>query len=167
MEEVTGQGATKGREESLQTYVRDHIAGAQHAVQLFEELRDLHVGTPLGATASDLLNQVEQDLAALKRVASGLGVEQAHLKEFAGWLGDKLSLLKLAPLDHPFNTFEALEFLSLGVLGKRALWRTLMSVGAKDPELASVDLSALIQRAEAQYATLEKARLDAAAVAFG
>ena len=167
MDGVTGQAATKDREGSLQTYLRDHVAGAQHAAQLLEALRDLHAGTLLGASSAELLKQVEEDLAVLKRGAAGLGAEDFHMKDLAGWLGDKLSRLKLVPLGSPFSTFEALEFLSLGVLGKRALWRTLMSVRSAYPELASVDFATLIERAEAQYATVEKMRLDSAVLVFG
>ena len=55
----------------------------------------------------------------------------------------------------------ALETLALGVEGKASLWRTLRAVSGEYPELASVDLTGLIHRAEAQRSTLEDERLAA------
>jgi len=94
---------------SLRTYLRDHVAGAQHAVELLEALKELNADRPLELFASELLQQVEEDLAVLKQVAASAGADDLQLKEIAGWLGDKVSRLKLAPLGDPFNRFEALS----------------------------------------------------------
>ena len=143
----------------LSTYLHDHTAGAQHAVELFRALKEAHAGTPLGQAADELLQQVSEDLAVLKRVATNTGAQGFRIKELAGWTADKVSRLKLAPLGNAFNTFEALEFLSLGILGKRALWRALRALAAGLPELHGTDFTALIARAEAQYAATEEMRL--------
>jgi hypothetical protein len=146
--------------------LHDHVAGAQHAVQLFEALKEAHAGAPIGQFADTLLGQVSEDLAVLKRIAGNAGADRYQIKELAGWLADKLSRLKLAPLARSFHTFEALEFLSLGILGKRALWRALSSVASEHPELEGVDYAALVERADSQYAATEEMRLVMATRAF-
>jgi hypothetical protein len=120
---------------SLRIYLRDHTAGAEGAVQLLNALKDHHANTPLGFFAAEQLAGVEEDLGVLEELTRRVGGEGFQAKEFIGWLGEKLSRLKLTPLEHPFNAFEAVEFLSLGILGKRALWRTLASVAALHSEL--------------------------------
>jgi hypothetical protein len=50
----------------LTTYFRDHLAGAQAAIDLLEVLRDQHLGTPLGQFAAGLLAEVEEDREALR-----------------------------------------------------------------------------------------------------
>ena len=152
---------------SLHTYVHDHAAGAQQAVQLLRTLSDHHGGTALHGFAADLLEQVEEDLATLENLSTKIGADGFQAKEFAGWLADQLSRLKLSPLDEPFHVFEALEFLSLGILGKRALWRALASVAVTQPKLAGINYDELLQRAETQYGATERMRLQLAAQAFG
>jgi hypothetical protein len=166
MEDTTNHAPARTESEDLHTYLHDHIAGAQHAVQLFEALKEAHAGTPIGEFADALLGEVSEDLAALKGIAGNAGADRYQFKELAGWLADKLSRLKLAPLTRSFHTFEALEFLSLGILGKRALWRTLSSVASEHPELQGVNYAALIERADSQYAATEEMRLRVATQAF-
>jgi hypothetical protein len=60
-----------------------------------------------------------------------------------------------------------LEFRSLGILGKRALWRALASVASDIPKLEAINFIYLIERAEAQYAATEAMRLQLAELAFG
>ncbi len=55
------------------------------------------------------------------------------------------------------GVFEAVELLSLGVLGKLALWNTLREL-AGDSRLAQLDLDALCREAERQHSELEKLR---------
>jgi hypothetical protein len=167
MDEHTNSSNEGNRhDDSLQTYLCDHTAGAQHAIELFETLKHLHARTSLGQYSAELLQQLREDLTVLERLAASTGATGFQLKELAGWVGDKLSRLKLAPVKTAFHTFEALEFLSLGILGKRALWRTLKSVSSCYPELEAVDLDQLLERAEAQYEATEKMRLQMAVRAF-
>jgi hypothetical protein len=96
MEQAANQAVTEDCRRALQTYLRDHVAGAQHAIQLLQALCELQAGTPAGQSTSELLKQVQEDLVVLKRVATSVGAEDFQLKEIAGWLGDKLGRLKLA-----------------------------------------------------------------------
>lgn len=152
---------------ALSTYLHDHTAGAQHAIELFRALSEAHAGAPLGETAGELLHQVAEDLAVLERIATKVGAQGFQLKELTGWIADKFSRLKLAPLGNAFNAFEALEFLGLGILGKRALWKALSAIATERDELHDIDLERLIARAEAQYAATEGMRLRMVVEAFG
>jgi len=60
------------------------------------------------------------------------------------------------------GTFEALEFLELGIHGKWALWRALATVAVSDTRLRGLDYEQLAARAEAQRASVEERRLEIA-----
>jgi hypothetical protein len=64
--------------------------------------------------------------------------------------------------------FQALEFLAIGVWGKRALWRALRATEGLDARLgaSAADFDRLIRRAEEQHERIEALRLTAAAEAF-
>jgi hypothetical protein len=151
----------------LATYVHDHLAGAVVAITLLEGLRDQHADTPLGPFAAELLAEVAADRAVLQGLAERVGAGSSGLKEVTAWLGEKVSRVKLrrrAP--GGLGTFEALEALALGILGKRALWRALAVVAAADARLGGVDFDHLTARAQAQHAQVEERRLEAAGSAL-
>jgi hypothetical protein len=151
----------------LATYLHDHLSGAVVAINLLEALRDQHNGKPLGQFAADLLSEVEADRAVLQELADRVGAETSVLKEATAWLGEKVSRLKLR--SHPndrLGTFETLEALALGILGKLALWRALGVVAVVDIRLSGIDFNHLDARAQAQHASVEERRLEIAPMAL-
>lgn len=167
MDDPMTSSGDQERTQSLHTYLHDHAAGARYAVQLLTALRDHHAGTSIGDFAADQLQQIQEDLKTLESLAEHIGAGGFQTKELAGWLAEKFSGLKLSPIEKPFHTFEALESLSLGILGKRALWTALASVARSNPGLNALDFDSLLQRAEVQHAATESVRLQLAAQVFG
>jgi hypothetical protein len=151
----------------LATYLHDHLAGAVVAINLLEALRDRHAGEPLGQFAAELLTEVEADREVLQVLAERVGARSSALKEATAWLGEKVSRLKLRRrAAGGLGTFEALEALALGILGKLALWRAMALVAAADVRLHGVDFDHLAARAQAQHAQVEERRLEAARTAL-
>ena len=64
------------------------------------------------------------------------------------------------------GTFEALEFLVIGIHGKRALWRAMEVVASFDSRLRDIDFTELIARAENQHQKAEERRLACAHSVF-
>lgn len=153
--------------DQLHTYLRDHLAGASLAIDLVGFLRDEHAGEPLGRFAAELLDQIESDSAVLHALAESVGTQPGPLKEAAAWLTEQASRLKFHRASNgAFGTFEALEFLALGIAGKRLLWRALSAAAGADHRLAGIDFDQLTSRAEAQFAAVEQHRLDLARTAL-
>jgi hypothetical protein len=147
----------------LTTYLHDHLAGAVFAINLLEALRDQHASEPLGQFAAGLLVEVEADRVVLQRLAAQVDARSNVLKEATAWLGEKISRLKLRRrIAGGLGTFEGLEVLALGILGKLALWRALAVIAAADTRLRGVDFDHLVARAQAQHAQVEEQRLEAA-----
>jgi hypothetical protein len=126
-------------------------------------MRDHHAGKPLGLFATQMLPEIEADRDVLAQLNERAGGVSGGPKEWAAWLAEKVSRLKLNHGDdNSLGTFESLEFLVLGIHGKRALWRALSVVAACDSRLEGTDFDALTARAENQHERVEKRRLACA-----
>ena len=151
----------------LATYLEDHIAGASYAIDLLGVIRDQHAGEPLAEFAAGMLAEVEADEAVLKELAERVGSGSSGLKTASAWIAEKVSRLKLRRESAGgLGTFEALEFLAVGIQGKLALWRALAVASPGDDRLNHVDFDHLAQRAESQHSRMEEQRLEAARTAL-
>jgi hypothetical protein len=154
----------------LAIYLNDHLAGSTVGLELARRARGANRGTPFEAPLERLATEIEEDRTALLDVMRRLGVSRDPLKEWAGWLAEKWGRLKLNGRltgYSPLSRVLELELLSVGVEGKRLLWRALGDVAADDARLADVDLGALGRRAERQRRLLEEQRRRALELAFG
>jgi hypothetical protein len=165
----------RGNHEGVETrllaiYLNDHLAGSTVGLELARRARGANRGTPFEAPLERLATEIEEDRTALLDVMRRLGVSRDPLKEWAGWLAEKWGRLKLNGRltgYSPLSRVLELELLSVGVEGKRLLWRALGDVAADDARLADVDLGALGRRAERQRRLLEEQRRRALELAFG
>lgn len=151
---------------ALQTYINDHLAGAQYALNLLNDLAKQTLDSKVADTAAKLIIEVGADKDALEECSQQLGGETSVVKEAAAWVVQKFSKPKLA-VDTTLGLFEAVEVLTLGVNGKRALWSALRALPDGSVPVTATQLEGLIQRAEAQMALLECLRLRLAVEAFG
>jgi hypothetical protein len=157
----------RGMTDSLSTYVHDHIAGSRFALELLKRMRDRYAGDPLGTLAAELLVEIEQDRMVAENLAERLGSTRTNpVKEAVAWVGDRAGQLKLRVGDGDLGTFEALETLALGILGKLSLWRALSMLPANDERLQGFDLEGLATRALTQHARVESCRLKLARTIF-
>ena len=97
-----------------------------------------------------------------------MGTGGLDLKDVAGWVTEKLSRIKLQQgRAWGLGTFEALEALALGIMGKRSLWAALREIVGTIPWLGEYDFDTLIERADDQFSRIESLRLDIARSIFG
>lgn len=151
----------------LATYLADHLAGSVHAVEVVKNLHVAYSGKPLGEFAADLLLDIEADQSVLQKLAERAGTGSSGMKEFTAWVSEKISRMKLKHgAGNELGTFEALEFLELGIHGKWALWHALATVAPADPRLQGLDYERLASRAEMQHAKVDSWRLETARVAL-
>lgn len=76
---------------------------------------------PLGQFAAAMLVEVKADNDVLKELAERIGTGSSGLKGLSAWVAEKVSRLKLKrDASDGLGTFEALEFLALGIQGKLA-----------------------------------------------
>jgi len=153
------------KNDSLQIYLHDHLAGAALAIDMLKALRDGH-NDGLGEFAAGLLGDIETDLQELRKLAARIETRSAGFKEWMARLMERLSRLKFRRgKTDDLGTFETLEALALGILGKAALWTALSSVD--DSRLMGLDYPVLIRRARQQHERAEQMRLKLAQAALG
>jgi hypothetical protein len=147
----------------LAIYLHDHLAGATYAIDLVEALRKKYSGMDLGHFAARLQREISADKQVLHELAGQFGPASDPIKDTAAWLSEKVSRMKLRRSDpQGLGTFEALEFLRLGIHGKAALWQALAQVASQYPALCKVNLQQLSERARIQEEEVELYRLELA-----
>lgn len=149
--------------EALDAYLNDHRMGATGALHLVERL----AGTddPLVPTAffTDLGERIRVDLDDLEELMARLGIDHDTTREAGGWLGEKLSRVRLSEtvtgspqLSHLLEA----EAVALGIQGKQALWESLQQVlDHDDDRLEGIDLASLVERAQRQFQEVQDHRL--------
>jgi hypothetical protein len=155
----------------LYGYLNDHLAGAAAAIQLAERCRAREPQSELGRVLQALLSEIEEDRAILQRVITTLGGSANPVKRASAVGMERLGSLRMAlPVFGPGSgeaaRLEELEVLSLGIEGKRMLWKVLGTLASSDGRLVGVDFAGLKRRAESQRRRLEPVRLELAAAAL-
>jgi hypothetical protein len=155
--------------EQLATYLNDHLAGSIVAIDLLKHLESAHANTPLQKFFVDLRTAIEADGKQLETLMSKLEIKQSSVRQFSAWISEKLTQLKLR-FDDPgagaLLLLESLEVLSIGIEGKKLLWRNLATIAETESELRLLDYEQLIARAEQQRSDVEVVRLASAKKAF-
>jgi hypothetical protein len=155
---------------SLGAYLNDHLAGSKAAMELVTRCRADHEGTPLGETLSRLATEIAADRVTLQDLMGRLEIRSHPSKLAIAWLMEKGARLRFSRRltgSPEASLLMQLESLSLGIEGKRLLWKSLMSLSGSDARLAHVDLDRLYRRAETQRDWIEPFRLEAAAAGLG
>ena len=150
--------------ESLGIYLRDHLGGAQIAVQLLEGMSKHQEDARYRELAKRLLPEIQADDNTLRSITEAIGEDPSAIKNAGGWLLEKLTRLKLGHTRSAgLELFEALEMLSVGIAGKRSLWKALQVVSKEDGRLNRFDFVTLLHRADDQFQSVEEERLRIAA----
>jgi hypothetical protein len=146
--------------DTLATYLHDHLAGSHVATQLLESLQEQYRDEPLGAFALAMAADVKQDQDLLQAIIDHVGHAHMDLAAATGWLVEMASRLKLRRDESGagLGTFEALETLALGIQGKLSLWKILPRVREFDARIPEYDFDRLAARAQEQYGRAEEQR---------
>ena len=153
----------------LGIYLNDHLAGATVGVELVRRARRSNRGTELGRFLETLEAEVEEDRRSLEEVIRQLGFRPSAAKRAAAVVAERAGRLKLNGQItgySPLSRVLELEGLTVGVAGKRSLWRNLRETAGVSERLDGIDLESLLRRAEDQLARIEPHRVEAARRAF-
>jgi hypothetical protein len=149
----------------LATYLKDHDAGSEAALQILDHLEKHHGAGVVGEMARTLRPQFHGERAQVHVLLQALDESISAPRRLFGWLSEKglqLKLLADDPGDGALRLLETVEMLGLGVHGKRGMWKALEANKASASVLESVPFAELITQAEAQEALIESVRLVAA-----
>ena len=155
----------------LDGYLNDHLAGAAAAIRLAERCRAREPDSELGHVVQTLVGEIEEDRGVLQRVIKALGGSANPLKRVSAVGMERLDSLRmmlpvLGPGSGEAARLEEIEVLSLGIEGKRLLWKALGNLASSDGRLLGFDFAGLGRRADSQRRRLERFRLELAAAAL-
>jgi len=152
----------------LEVYLNDHLAGAVTALELLEHLEKEQGGRIVKHSLAALRADIGEDRHHLKAVMKQCGVATSLARTASAWFAEKLAEVKLG-MDDPERgallLLEGLDALSVGIEGKRLLWRALATVGLANPP--GTDYTTLERRAQEQRERVEDMRLHSARTALG
>jgi hypothetical protein len=151
--------------ESLATYLNDHLAGSVVALELLDHLDADRSEAAAAQTLTTLRADILADRQVLETFMLQLGIAVSQPRQATAWLTEKLSELKLRLDDRgngALRRLEALEAVALGIVGKQALWQALAAAAEDAPELRRLDYADLGRRATEQHRVVEAMRLQAA-----
>jgi hypothetical protein len=153
----------------LTAYLNDHLTGAATVINLLHDLERTYRGKAMEPFLVKLRGDIIADRLTLEGVMQRSHVEKRTSRTFTTWLIEKLSRRKLRmhdKKDGPLHLLEALEFVEVGIEGKRELWRSLAATGERSLSSEAPDFEQLIQRAREQHDRVENVRLETAKLAL-
>ena len=146
--------------EPLAIYLKDHLAGARVALNQLEAMCNEHEDERYREFAKRLLPDIQSDDNTLRSIVEAIDEEPSGIRNAGGWLLEKMARLKLGHTKtEGFELFESLEMLSVGIIGKRSLWKALQIVSKEDSRLLKFDFDTLLHRADDQFQSVEEERL--------
>lgn len=161
---------TEMSNDNLSVYLNDHLAGSVAGLEILDQLCDLLKDHAFAAEIASLRAEVASDRDALEGIIERLEFTPSRVRKASGWLAEKAVAVKLLvddPKGGPLRIFESLEALSLGIEGKRSLWKALASVSGRYPPIKLREIELLHERAVDQRQRVESMRLGMAQEAFG
>ena len=149
------------------TYLRDHLAGADTAIQMVHGLSDAYRGGPEGALFESLYEQFREDRGVVEGILAELGYASRSAKRLAGRAAG--SALRVVAGGAPGNLslFRTLEALAIGVQGKRCLWRAAQALSSLPHSPGGRSFVELEADAVRQWETIERHRRSLVARTFG
>jgi hypothetical protein len=157
--------------DDLAVYLNDHLAGSAAGLRLAKRCIDRERDTELGRQLEGLVEEIERDREILQDVMSRVDASQNPVKQAAANGAMLLTLVRnrlpfLGAGSGEISRLEEIELLSLGIEGKRLLWRALAALAKTDRRLKGFGFATLERKAQAQRDRLEAVRLELAAAAF-
>jgi hypothetical protein len=149
--------------EHLATYLNDHLAGANLALETIDHLTKENPDLIPSLTA--LKTDIYEDRHQLTTLMERLNISESRIRKAGSWIAEGVAEVKLDVDDDahgPLRRLERLEALAIGVDGKIALWRALEAAAGTIKTLSGMDYERLVLRGQDQRARIEALRLQAA-----
>ena len=153
----------------LRIYMNDQLALGVLWRDVARRARRNNEGNDYGEPLARVASAIAEDVATFAAIMERLGIRKSRGKVGAAAAAERVMRLKAngsATSYSPLARFEELEFLAMGIEGKKILWTTLRDFAGIAQRLPDVDFGALIERAEQQRADLEPWRARAGTEAF-
>lgn len=156
-------------DEFLGIYLKDQLALGIGWRELARRAARNNKGTELGTALTRVAEAIAEDVETFRAIMRRLRVTPDPVKNTLVYAAERVGRLKpngRLRQYSPLSRFEELEFLAMGIDGKKQLWTTLRDLAGLAARLPEFDFDDLVRRAEDQRAELEPFRAAAGTEAF-
>jgi hypothetical protein len=153
----------------LAIYLNDQLAMGVAWRELARRSQRANGGSELGEALARVAIGIAEDVDTFQDLMRRLRVRRNPVKAAFAAGAERLARLKFnghLSTYSPLSRFEELEFLVMGIQGKKQLWDTLSGLAGLGSRLPDVDFQHLVDRAEHQLSVLEPYRVQAGIDAF-
>ena len=154
----------------LGIYLNDQLAAGLLWREIARRAERANEDTDAHDAVARVAAAISEDVATFERIMDRLGVRRSRVKPLLAVAAERAGRLKLNGRllrTSPLSRFVELDFLVMGIEGKKVLWQTLRDCAGLAERLPDVDFDALIERAQRQRDEIEPFRRGAGAAAFG
>jgi hypothetical protein len=148
----------------LRIYTNDQLALGIVWREIARRAQRENAGTELGEALARVAAGIAEDVETFETIMRRLGIRRNPVKTTLARAAERAGRLKLngrLQTYSPLSRFAELDFLAVGIEGKKLLWANLRDLAGLGARLPDVDFDALIQRAERQRDELEPFRTRA------
>lgn len=153
------------KRDSLVAYLREHLSGADAAIEVVRRLASTSEGTSDRQLFRDLLQELEQDRETVCSLLRRLGATARSAKRAAGAASGLFVSLAAGGEPGDLSLLRTLEGLAIGIQGKRCLWRALQELG-REVSRGGETFVALESRAVRQWERVDRRRRALAGMTF-
>ena len=143
---------------SLAAYLREHLTGSDAAIQVVGRLRLIHAGTQEGRLFASLYDEFREERDVVRGLLGQIDASPLSVKRLAGQASGAVLSLAAGGERGDLSLFRTLEGLSVGVQGKRCMWRALQSLLGDQPIPSARSLAGLEAMAVRQWEAIEERR---------
>ena len=148
----------RDKRRAFATYLRDHLAGADTAIQMVQGLSGAYRDGPESALFESLYEQFCEDRVVVEAILAELGYSSRSAKRLAGQATGSALRAVAGGAPGDLSLFRTLEALAIGVQGKRCLWRAAQAVFALPHPPGRRSFVELEADAIRQWETIERHR---------
>lgn len=156
-----GHARLNGRSDklaSLAAYLREHLTGSDAAIQVVARLRLVHAGTQEGRLFASLYDEFREERDVVRGLLDQIDASPLSVKRLAGQASGAVLSIAAGGERGDLSLFRTLEGLSVGVQGKRCMWRALQSLLGDQPIPSARSLAGLEAMAVRQWEAIEERR---------
>ena len=149
----------------LRIYMNDQLALGVLWREVARRAQRNNAGTELVDSLARVANGIAEDVETFETMMRRLGIPRNRVKTTVAMAAERLARFKLNGRIRsysPLSRFIELDFLAMGIDGKKLLWGTLADLAELRSRLSDVDFDELIRRAERQREEIEPFRARAA-----
>jgi hypothetical protein len=130
------------RRQALIAYLRDHLSGSDVAVAVVHRLVSTEHSAADRPLFQRLAKEFEEDRSVVRAVLTELGASGRSIKRAAGVASGAMLSVTAGGAPGELSLLRTLEALSIGVQGKRCMWRALQNLRTSPGDMDFVELEA-------------------------